>query len=77
MALAVATDGTPYIVYNNLSDQNYPYFMYLDQETGQWSAPVKIADISATGLNIDFAKTGVGYVAFTDSGNKVHIFKYE
>lgn len=77
VALAVATDGTPYIVYNNLSDQNYPYFMYLDQETGQWSAPVKIADISATGLNIDFAKTGVGYVAFTDSGNKVHIFKYE
>ncbi|SFF83004.1 hypothetical protein [Prevotella sp. KH2C16] len=77
VALAVTNDGTPYIVYNNLADQGYPYFMYLDQETQQWSSPVKIADISATGLSIGFAKTGVGYVTFTDDSSKVRIFKYE
>lgn len=77
VALAVTNDGTPYIVYNNLSDQGYPYFMYLDQETWQWSSPVKIADIPATGLSIGFTKTGVGYVTFTDSSNKVRIYKYE
>jgi hypothetical protein len=77
VALAIATDGTPYVVYNNSNDQGYPYFMYLDQDTKQWSTPAKIADMVCKGLNIAFTRTGVGYVTFADDKNQVHTFKYE
>ena len=77
IALAVTTDGTPYVAYNNAADQNRPYFMYLDPDTHQWSTPAKIADTPASGLNIAFTHTGVGYVTFTDSKNLLHTFKYE
>lgn len=77
LAMAIAGDGTPYIAYNNSSDQNYPYFMYLDQETQQWSSPARIAEIAASSLSIGFTSTGVGYVTFTDSSNHLHTFSYE
>lgn len=77
VALAVTEDGTPYVVYNNKSDQNYPYFMYLDADTKQWSTPVRIAEISASGLNFEFSKTGVGYVTFADNDNHIRTFVYE
>ena len=77
IALSVAKDGTPYVAYNNTNDQGYPYFMYLDQDTKQWSSPMKIADIACNGLNLAFTRTGVGYVTFTDGKSQVHTFKYQ
>lgn len=77
VALAVANNGTPYIVYGNAADQGYPYFIYLDPETQQWSAPVKIASFKAKGLGIQFSKTGVGYFTCVDAKNVLHTFIYE
>ena len=77
VAMAIAGDGVPYVVYNNLLDQNYPYFMYLDTETGQWSRPVRIADVAASSLHIAFSHSGVGYVSFTDGDNHVRVYAYE
>ena len=75
--LAVTTDGTPYLVYGNSADQGYPYFMYLDQDTQQWSDPVKLADFKAGSVSIVFSKTGVGYITCTDASGYLHTFIYE
>ena len=77
IALAVTTNGTPFIAYNNAADQNRPYFMYLEPDTRQWSTPAKISDTPASGLSIAFTHSGVGYVTFADSKNLLHTFKYE
>lgn len=77
LSLAVAGDGTPFVVYNNSADQDYPYYMYLDQETQQWSTPTRIANIASSGLCIGFTQNGVGYVTFADGSDHIHIYKYE
>lgn len=75
--LAVTADGTPYLVYSNSADQGYPYFMYLDKDTLQWSDPVKLADFKAGSVSIAFSKTGVGYITCIDGSNQLHTFIYE
>jgi len=77
VAVAVAADDTPYVVYTNESDNGFPYYIYFDPDTNQWTDPVKIASVDASGLNIAFTQTGVGYISFADSDNKVRTFKFE
>lgn len=76
ISVAIAPDGTPFVVYNNKNDQNYPYVMYLDSETNQWSTPVRLAETAANDVNIAFASNGIGYVSFTDTDNHIHLFRY-
>ena len=76
MAVAVAPDGTPYVAYRNEKDNNYPYVMYLDPETNQWSTPVRLAEVAASDVNIAFAKDGTGYLSFTDGDNHIHLMRY-
>lgn len=74
VAVDVAPNGTPYVVYTNAADHSYPYIIYLDSDTGQWSNASKIADIESSGLNLKFTNDGVGYVTFTDGSS--HIYTY-
>ena len=77
LSMAVTADGTPYIAFTNTADQSYPYLMFLDQDTQQWSKPTKICDIAASGLRLAFSHNGVGYVSFSDASQGLHVFKYE
>lgn len=76
VALDTAPNGTPYVVYTNTLDQGFPYMMYLDPDTRQWSNPAKLADLDASGLNLKFTSDGVGYVTFTNS-NQLHTLRTE
>lgn len=76
VALDTAPNGTPYVVYTNTLDQGFPYMMYLDPDTRQWSNPTKLADLAASGLNLKFTSDGVGYVTFTNS-NHLHTLRTE
>ena len=73
--VAIAPDGTPFVAYNNYSDQKKLYVMYLDPNTNQWSSAVQLA-ADASDVNIAFAANGVGYISYTDSDNKIHLFQY-
>ena len=73
--VAIAPDGTPFVVYNNFKDQKKLYVMYLDPDTKQWSSAVQLAD-GASDVNIAFTATGEGYITYTDEANHIHIFKY-
>ncbi len=75
VALDVAPNGTPYVVYTNDADLGYPYLMYLDPETNQWSAPSKLASEDSSGLNIKFTNDGIGYVTFVDGSNHLHTLR--
>ena len=75
--VAIAPDGTPFVLYADESDNNYPKVIYLDNETKQWSAPVTIAQTEAKDVNIAFSSTGVGYVSFVDGKNHLRSFIYE
>ncbi len=76
ISVAVAPDGTLFVAYNNKSDQNYPYVIYLDQEAKQWSTPTRIAAVAATDVNLAFSSTGIGYITFTDADNHIRSFIY-
>nr|WP_320059080.1 hypothetical protein [uncultured Bacteroides sp.] len=73
--LAIAPDGTPFVVYRN--EQDYPTVVYLDSDTQQWSSPKVIADVVCDDLNMQFTSTGIGYVSFLDANNHVLTFKYD
>ena len=73
--IAIAPDGTPFVAYNNFKDQKKLYVMYLDSNTGQWSASQQLAE-DASDVNISFATTGEGYISYTDESNRIHLFKY-
>lgn len=77
MSLDVTSDGTVYVVYNNMNDFDCPYFMYLDPDTGQWSKPEKIADKKMTTPSLRFTHKGVGYLTLVDGSSVLHTFKYE
>lgn len=78
VSVAIAPDGTPFVLYADELDNNYPKVIYLDNETKQWSAPVTIANVEANDdLNIAFASTGIGYISFLDSENHIRSFVYE
>lgn len=76
VAVAVAPDGTPYVAYRDEADNDYPYVMYLDPETKQWSTPVRLAKVASSDVNIAFAKDGTGYVSFTDGDQHIHLMRY-
>lgn len=73
--VAIAPDGTPFVVYNNFKDNKKLYVMYLDPDTKQWSASTQLAE-GASDVNIKFAATGEGYITYTDEENHIHLFKY-
>ena len=77
--VAVAPDGTPYVAYNDYKGDKNVYYLYLDSETKQWVAPIKVADAvgeSADDVNIAFTATGIGYLTYTDKTNQIHLFKF-
>jgi hypothetical protein len=49
--------------------------MYLDPDTKQWTTPQQLAT-DAVDVNIKFGVNGEGYITYTDSNNKIHLFKY-
>ena len=50
----------------------------LDNDTKQWSAPVKVASGAGTSpdVNIGFTQTGIGYITYSDKANKLHLLKF-
>lgn len=76
-AVAIAPDGTPFVVYRDKEAQNYPKVIYLDNETKQWTDPVLLPDaVEASDLNIVFSSTGIGYISYTDEENHVLVYQY-
>lgn len=76
---AIAPDGTPYIAYNDYNGDKSIYFVYLDSETKQWTDPIKAFDTlgkSVDDVNIAFTTNGIGYLAFTDESNQIHLLQY-
>ena len=73
--VAIAPDGTPFVVYNNFNDQKELYVMHLDPATAQWSASQLLAE-GASDVNIAFDTAGTGYITYTDESNQIHLFKY-
>ena len=73
--VAIAPDGTPFVVYNNFNDQKKLYVMHLDPATAQWSASQLLAE-GASDVNIAFDTAGMGYITYTDESNQIHLFKY-
>lgn len=73
--VAIAPDGTPFVVYNNFNDQKKLYVMHLDPATAQWSASQLLAE-GASDVNIAFDTAGTGYITYTDESNQIHLFKY-
>lgn len=75
---AIAPDGTPFVAYNDNSDDNNIFCMSLNSDTQQWTAPVKVASGAGTSpdVNLGFTQTGIGYISFADKANKVHLLKY-
>ncbi len=76
---AIAPDGTPFVAYNDNSEDNNIYCIHLDNETNLWSAPVKVASGAGTSpdVNIAFTTTGTGYLSFSDKNSQIHLFTIE
>ena len=76
--VAIAPDGTPFVAYNDNSDDNNVFCVSLDNETKQWSAPVKVASGAGTSpdVNLVFTQTGIGYITYSDKNNQIHLFKF-
>lgn len=72
---AVAPDGTPYILYYDKANKKLN-LTWLDSETKQWADPLVVATEPISDINIAFAASGVGYIAFTDANNAEKIFIY-
>lgn len=75
---AVAPDGTPFVAYNDNSDDNNVYCISLNNDTKQWTVPVKVASGAGTSpdVNIAFTATGIGYISYSDKNNQIHLLKY-
>ena len=73
--IAVAPDGTPYLLYYD-SVNDILRLTWLDSETKQWADPIVVATEALSDINIAFASSGVGYIAFTDANNAEKVFIY-
>lgn len=73
--VAIAPDGTPFVAFNNYKDEKKLYVMYLDQETNEWSTP-KLLATGASDIRIKFARTGKGFISYTDATNNIHVFQF-
>lgn len=73
--IAVAPDGTPYLLYYDCTNKTLR-LTWLDSDTKQWADEVVVATEELSDINIAFAASGVGYIAFTDANNAEKIFIY-
>ncbi len=73
--LAVAPDGTPYVLYYDYKNTTLR-LTWFDSDTKQWADPIVVATEALSSPCIAFAASGVGYVAFTDANNAEKIFIY-
>lgn len=73
--LAVAPDGTPYLLYYDCTNKTLR-LTWLDSDTKQWADEVVVATEELSDINIAFAASGVGYIAFTDANNAEKVFIY-
>jgi len=74
--VAIDPVGTLFVIFNDFDDQKKLYLITLDQKTNQWTTRQQLAT-DASDINIDFAADGTGYITYTDSSNKIHMFKYD
>ena len=72
---AVAPDGTPYLLYYDSTNQKLN-LTWLDSETKQWADPIVVTTEKLSDINIAFATSGVGYIAFTDANDAEKVFIY-
>ena len=73
--LAVAPDGTPYMLYYDYKNTTLR-LTWFDTDTKQWSDPVVVATESLSSPCVAFTASGVGYIAFTDANNAEKVFIY-
>lgn len=73
--VAIDSEGIVFVAFNNYKDQKKLYVMNLDPNTNQWTTAKQLAT-DADDINIDFAADGTGYITYTDTSNKIHMFKY-
>ena len=74
--LAVAPDGTPFVVYFDETDGYKLNVVSINPETLQWTAPVVVAeDTTMSDLNIAFTSTGKGYITYCSSKNELRIIE--
>lgn len=73
--LAVAPDGTPYMLYYDYKNTTLR-LTWFDSDTKQWAEPVVVATEALSSPCIAFAASGVGYIAFTDANNAEKVFIY-
>lgn len=73
--VAIDPEGTLFVIFTDFDDQKKLYLITLDQKTNQWTARQQLAT-DASDINIDFAADGTGYITYTDTSNKIHMFKY-
>lgn len=73
--IAVAPDGTPYLLYYDCTNKTLR-LTWLDSDTKQWADEVVVATEELSDINIAFAASGVGYIAFTDANNAEKVFIY-
>lgn len=71
----MAPDGTPYLLYYDCTNKTLR-LTWLDSDTKQWADEVVVATEELSDINIAFAASGVGYIAFTDANNAEKIFIY-
>ena len=74
--IAIDPSGTLFVIFNDFDDQKKLYVMYLDPNTNQWTTKQQLTT-DASDINIDFAADGTGYISYTDTSNKIHLFKYD
>ena len=72
--VAIAPDGTPYVIYIDESDNSYAKVIRLDSETKQWTSAVALGSEAAQDVNIAFTSTGIGYASYLDKANHLHTF---
>lgn len=73
--LAVAPDGTPYMLYYDYKNTTLR-LTWFDSDTKQWAEPVVVATEALSDPCVAFTTSGVGYIAFTDANNAEKVFIY-
>lgn len=73
--VAVAPDGTPYLLYYDCTNKVLK-LTWLDSDTKQWADGVVVATEELSDINMAFATSGVGYIAFTDANDAEKVFIY-
>lgn len=73
--VAIAPDGTVYLLYYDYQNTTLR-LSWFDSDTKQWAEPVVVATEKLSDINLAFATSGVGYIAFTDENNAEKVFIY-